>query len=67
MTNRQWLESLTDEELADWCTGEDNWNVITGEYIGLYPHRKNVEYQYPASYGGVLLWLKQKRAEASKE
>lgn len=63
MTNRQWLETLTDEELADWATGEDCYDINLNKYIGLYPHRKNVEYQYTSSYGGILLWLKQKRVE----
>lgn len=63
MTNREWLETLTDEEFADWATGEDCYDPHTNKCIGLHPHRKNVGNQYTSSYGGILSWLKQKRVE----
>ena len=59
MTNREWLNSLTDEEFADWATGEDCWNPSERKYEGLYPHRRTIESMYNSSYGGILAWLRE--------
>ena len=63
MTNRQWLETLSDEELAEWATGGDEWDIENNKPIGLYPHRRDIEYQYNSSYFGILTWLKEERDE----
>ena len=57
MTNREWLSTLTDEEFADWLTGEDTYNWRDNEFYGIYPHRRNIERQYASSYLGILDWL----------
>ena len=61
MTNREWLESLTDEEFADWATHDDQWDVENNRPIGLSPHRKTIVESYSDSYGGILSWLKEER------
>ena len=65
MTNREWLETLTDEEFADWATGCDNWDWENNKPLGLHPHRRNIESQYTSAYGGILLWLRQERIEVN--
>ena len=64
MTNREWLNALTDEEFADWATQTDDWDPINNKPFGLSPHRINVERRYTSSYGGLLIWLKQERLES---
>ena len=61
MTNREWINSLTDEEFADWATGEDAWDYQSMRPFGLYPHRRNIESQTTSSYHGILFWLRQER------
>ena len=63
MTNREWLNTLTDEEFADWATYEDTYFIENGviNIYGIYPHRRNIENMCTSSYGGILDWLKRER------
>ena len=55
MTNREWLETLTDEEFADWATEEDYFGANNN------PHLKEIKMEWTCSHYGVLQWLKQNR------
>lgn len=48
MTNREWLNTLSDEEFAEWCRSED----IFGSLNHLYPHLSTVK-------SNLIEWLKQ--------
>ena len=43
MTNREWLETLTDEELRDWL---------------VLDYSERIARMYTSTYGGILQWLK---------
>lgn len=61
MTNRQWIESLTDDEFADWCCNEEIVNWSTGQSVGITPKLKTIKASYSSSFGGLKEWLKQER------
>ena len=46
MTNREWVNNMTDDEFADFCCNEDNVDFRTGEYIGLHPHIRTIKMAY---------------------
>ena len=58
MTNREWVNNMTDDEFADFCCNEDNVDFRTGEYIGLHPHLRTIKMSYTSSEGGLKQWLK---------
>lgn len=55
MTNREWLESLSNEELAEWLC--DNLYLKTIEGIPIYSGINAVKSSYIHSQLGVLDWL----------
>lgn len=59
MTNREWLNTLTDEEFADWCTDVDVYDFVKGKYVGIHPHRANIVRMCNSGYCGILGWLKE--------
>lgn len=58
MTNREWLETLSDEDFADWCCGGDAIDFKTGRPIGINPHLYNIKYSYADAILGLINWLK---------
>ena len=57
MTNREWLMTLSDRDLALWLI-QDTAIVINGKLI---PTLHNIARQYLSSLCGVQEWLKEKR------
>jgi hypothetical protein len=57
-TNRQWLESLTDKQLAEFLTCE--LQVTTAHYLGMLPFfidMRSIAYSYTQSNLGIEKWL----------
>lgn len=63
MTNREWLNSLTDEEFADWCCGQDVIDGRTFKPIGVYPKLNGIKFRHLDSLIGLREWLKEERRE----
>ena len=61
MTNREWLNSLTDEEFASWVCDEEVYDLANNVYAHPAPKWNRLMYQYNDSKGGLLMWLKQER------
>lgn len=60
MTNREWLATLSDEDLATWATERDVWD---GEkFIEPSPTLRGIP-NYPSSRLGLLKWLREQRPE----
>ena len=69
MTNREWLATLTDEELARWMTEQASkiigWKTIyqvhtpmqLAQFDNLYPRLEEIKRCYSFSTGGVEKWL----------
>lgn len=55
MTNREWLESLNDTQLAAWFCDQ----LEIGEMYGMkiYTGINTEKMKYNASYDGILQWL----------
>ena len=61
MTNREWLNSLTNEEFASWiCDGEE-FDYEKNEPFQPSPKWDYLQHRYTSSKGGLLIWLKQER------
>jgi hypothetical protein len=59
MTNREWLESLTDKQLAAFLTAG---LLVKGRYAGDIPFHTSitkVAYRYTSSIQGIEIWLSQ--------
>lgn len=63
MTNRQWVNNMTDEEFANWCCNRDVYDYSARKCVGIYPHLQTVKDAYTSSEGGLKIWLKQERSE----
>lgn len=75
MTNREWLNTLTNEEFAEWSVGSpvpmefekvnDSWKVksITDK---LYPRLSEIKVSYASSKAGLLEWLEKEHFDWSK-
>lgn len=63
MTNREWLNSLNDEEFASWVCDEEVYDLRNNVYAHPAPKWNRLMYQYTDSKGGLLLWLKKEREE----
>lgn len=65
MTNREWLNTLTDEEFTDWLINDEyaNGEVIDGimQMTQPSPKLKTLKWSYTISYSGVLEWLGKER------
>ena len=61
MTNREWLNSLTDEEFASWACDEEEFDFKNNVYAQPSPKRRRLEFKYNDAKGGLLMWLKQER------
>lgn len=61
MTNKEWLNSLTNEEFASWiCDGEE-FDYEKNENYPPSPKWSTIQGQYTSSKLGLLIWLKQER------
>lgn len=60
MTNKEWLNSLSSEDFAEWCCGLDAIDYNTGKPIGIYPHLETIKRSYTSSQGGLEEWLDEK-------
>ena len=58
MTNREWLNSLNDEELAQWMCCDEYYVVIKGKNE---TSRNGLGWTYSNTVGGMAKWLKEKR------
>lgn len=63
MTNREWLNSLTDEEFASWVCDEEAFDFNKNVFAHPSPKWNRLMYQYNDSKGGLLMWLKQEREQ----
>lgn len=61
MTNREWLNTLPDEDFASWCCNPDNF--VAGEFIEPSPKLDTIKFSYNSSYEGLKLWLGEERIE----
>ena len=70
MTNREWLNTLTDQEFAEWCIIDHYYRFkqveatleSTGEKVMIdvpeYETLREISSNNTSSLGGVLSWLK---------
>ena len=65
MTNREWLESLNDTQLAAWFCDELEIGEMYGMtiYTGVNTEKK----KYNSSYKGILQWLNEDYIDFYKE
>lgn len=61
MTNREWINSLTDEEFASWICDGESFYPRTMVYEQPSPKWDTLKYGYTDAKGGLLIWLKQER------
>lgn len=61
MTNKDWLNSLTDEEFASWVCDEEIYDFENNVYEQPSPKWDSLRGRYTSSKGGLLIWLKQER------
>jgi hypothetical protein len=59
MTNREWINSLSDEELSAWLC--DNLYLRTIEGITIYSGISSLKSMYTHSELGIIEWLKKER------
>lgn len=62
MTNREWLNNLTDEEFAYWCLFPSELDKDM-KPVQPYPTLENIKYAWTSSYDGLLDFLKSKRED----
>ena len=61
MTNREWLNTLSDEDFAKWCIEADKWDVNTGIFEHPFPRLESIKFSNISSIDGLLKWLKEER------
>lgn len=61
MTNREWLQTLTDEEFADWCINGPSFDFATNKPVQPSPKLLEIAHSYNSSFLGLQEWLKQER------
>lgn len=69
MTNREWINSLNNEEFCKWLFEDSGcytaYNQDTHEYeykfYSYYPTRNDIVCRYNNSYGGMIEWLNEER------
>lgn len=64
MTNREWLNTLSDEDFAIWATQNNLWDYANNKPIQPYPTRDGVVSQYSSPRAGLLKWLGEQRPES---
>ena len=63
MTNREWLNSLSDDDFAVWCIEAEVFNYKTAKCEPPTPRLDNIRFLYTSSLYGLKEWLKQERVE----
>ena len=75
MTNREWLATLTNEELSRWMTEQASeivgWKTIyqvgtpkqLAQFDNLYPRLEEIKRAYSFATGGVEKWLGEEHYE----
>lgn len=68
MTNREWLNTLSNEDFAKWCLKEetvrhifDKSKNISYEINEPTPKLETIRKEYTSSYDGLLKWLNEER------
>lgn len=61
MTNREWLETLSDEEFVKWCLWKQEFDFIRMQPIQPAPTLDHIKTSWNSSYAGLLNWLKEER------
>ena len=61
MTNREWLNSLTDEEFTSWMCDDEELDYEKNENYPPSPKWATIRGRYTSSKLGLLIWLKQER------
>ena len=64
MTNRDWLNSLSNEDFVKWCLDGDVFNVKTLKSENPSPRLHTIIYRYTSSSGGLFEWLNKERVES---
>lgn len=66
MTNREWLNSLSDDDFAVWCLEGDVFNYETTKCEPPTPRLYTIRISNTSSLYGLKEWLKQERLEDDK-
>lgn len=67
MTNRQWLESLTDEELAQWNVSVGCGSCVHNPEKGFCNNLSDISsFEKDCCVDGIAKWLKQEHMEETK-
>ena len=65
MTNREWLNTLSDEDFVKWCLAEGNmvFDFAKNDYeiMQPYPTLHTIKYSFTSSYDALLKWLGEER------
>lgn len=75
MTNREWLNTLSNEDFAEWCLKEEKIYLAPNKsgaasciIIEPTPKLETIRKEYTSSYDGLLKWLnKERRTNNDKE
>ena len=70
MTNREWLNSLSNEDFVEWLFGADAFDIketndktYDVKVIGLYPHFQNMIGNTIDAKLTISLWLEEERVK----
>lgn len=66
MTNREWLNSLTDKEFVEWLFNESSWDWEKMKSREISPTFREVHSANISSRGATEYWLKQERCKDDK-
>ena len=61
MTNREWLNSLSNEDFANWCVSAELHDYETNTFKQPSPKLDTIKYSYTQSEAGLIEWLGQER------
>jgi len=63
MTNRDWVNSLSDEDFVKWCLDRDFWDSEKSNLSDPHPRLETIKFSYTSSRYGLLDWLSKERNE----
>ena len=63
MTNREWLNTLNNEDFVKWCLDREVIDFKTFKSENPSPRLETIKYSYTSSRGGLLDWLGKERKE----
>ena len=64
MTNREWLNTLSNEDFAKWCLSEECFEWLGGyktKIIEPTPKLETLRRNYTSSYDSLIKWLDEER------